>query len=93
MQDGDEELIAVPLDVLGRQLLLDARWSGAWDGAAPRSDADGHGASAAPPWVGADDVEFLPQPGPHTAMGWNIDPAGLTELLLAPAPRVPATCR
>ena len=34
------------------------------------------------PWVAADDVDFLPQPGPYTAMGWNIDPSGMTELLL-----------
>jgi beta-glucosidase len=35
------------------------------------------------PWPGADDIEFLPQPGPYTAMGWNIEPSGLEEHLLA----------
>ena len=34
------------------------------------------------PWPGCDDVAFLPQPGPYTAMGWPIDATGLEELLL-----------
>jgi beta-glucosidase len=50
---------------------------------------DGHGKSAVSPWVGADDVEFLPLPGPHTAMGWNIDPGGITELLVGLSRRYP----
>jgi len=35
------------------------------------------------PWPGAQDVEFLEQPGPLTAMGWSQDPSGLEELLLS----------
>ncbi|MGS2615383.1 GH1 family beta-glucosidase [Micromonospora sp. LZ34] len=81
VRDGDEKLIGVPLDVLGVNY-YSSTLVRAWDGVSPRSDADGHGASAHSPWVAADDVDFLPQPGPHTAMGWNIDPAALTELLL-----------
>ena len=79
--DGDEMAAAVPLDVLGVNYYSTGRVR-AWDGVSPRSTADGHGSSAHTPWVAADDVDFLPQPGPHTAMGWNIDPGGLTELLL-----------
>ena len=79
--DGDERAAAVPLDVLGVNYYSTGRVR-AWDGLSPRSAADGHGSSAHTPWVAADDVDFLPQPGPHTAMGWNIDPGGLTELLL-----------
>ncbi|MFJ8582031.1 GH1 family beta-glucosidase [Micromonospora sp. NPDC093277] len=81
VRDGDERTAAVPLDVLGVNYYSTALVR-AWDGASLRSEADGHGESAHTPWVGAADVEFLPQPGPHTAMGWNIDPSGLTELLL-----------
>ncbi|MFR9779173.1 GH1 family beta-glucosidase [Micromonospora sp. MS34] len=81
VRDGDEEAAAVPLDVLGVNY-YSSTLVRAWDGVSPRSDADGHGESAHTPWVGADDVDFLPQPGPHTAMGWNIDPGGMTELLL-----------
>ncbi|MEU3456167.1 GH1 family beta-glucosidase [Micromonospora sp. NPDC006766] len=81
VRDGDERTAAVPLDVLGVNYYATTLVR-AWDGASPRSESDGHGDSAHTPWVGAGDVEFLPQPGPHTAMGWNIDPGGLTELLL-----------
>jgi beta-glucosidase len=35
------------------------------------------------PWPGSRDVEFLPQAGPYTDMGWNIAPDGLEELLLS----------
>ena len=81
VQDGDESTIAVPLDVLGVNY-YSTTLVRAWDGVSPRSEADGHGKSASTAWVAADDVEFLPQPGPYTAMGWNIDPDGFTELLL-----------
>ncbi|MEU1605717.1 GH1 family beta-glucosidase [Micromonospora matsumotoense] len=81
VRQGDEKLIAVPLDVLGVNY-YSSTLVRAWDGHSARSDADGHGASAHSPWVGAEDVDFLPQPGPYTAMGWNIDPPAFTELLL-----------
>ena len=88
VHEGDEKTAAQPLDVLGVNYYSTVLVRG-WDGVSPRSDADGHGSSAHSPWVAADDIDFLPQPGPHTAMGWNIDPGGLTELLLRPAARVP----
>ena len=81
VHEGDEKLIAVPLDVLGVNYYSTAKVS-TWDGVSPRSNADGHGASAASPWVGSPDVDFIQQPGPYTTMGWNIDPTGMTELLL-----------
>ncbi|GIF97102.1 GH1 family beta-glucosidase [Catellatospora citrea] len=81
VREGDEATIAVPLDVLGVNY-YSSTLVRAWDGLSPRSDADGHGKSAASAWVAADGVEFLAQPGPYTAMGWNIDPDAFTELLL-----------
>lgn len=81
VRDGDESTIAVPLDVLGVNY-YSSTLVRAWDGVSPRSDSDGHGKSASSAWVAADGVEFLPQPGPYTAMGWNIDPDAFTELLL-----------
>ncbi|MGW0504254.1 GH1 family beta-glucosidase [Micromonospora sp. NPDC003241] len=81
VRDGDERTAAVPLDVLGVNY-YSTTLVRAWDGVSARSSADGHGRSAHSAWVGADRVDFLPQPGPYTAMGWNIEPAGLTELLL-----------
>ena len=41
-------------------------------------------------WPGSTDVEFLPQPGPYTDIGWNIAPDGLEELLLHLATEFPA---
>jgi beta-glucosidase len=81
VQDGDEATIAVPLDVLGVNYYASTLVR-AWDGNEPRVEADGHGSSGHSPWVGSESVEFLPQGGPKTAMGWNIDPDGLTELLV-----------
>ncbi|PVG83985.1 beta-glucosidase [Nocardioides gansuensis] len=80
VRDGDVETAAVPLDALGVNYYATSTVR-AWDGESPRSLDDGHRTAGHSPWVGVDDVEFLPQPGPHTAMGWNIDPDGLTDLL------------
>jgi beta-glucosidase len=88
VRDGDLDTIAVPLDVLGvnyYSTVTVRRFRGV--GRPPR--ADGHGAAEASPWIAADNVEFVEQPGPHTAMGWNIDPSGLTELLSSIAARYP----
>ncbi|WP_412519004.1 beta-glucosidase [Actinomadura madurae] len=81
LRDGDEEIIAAPLDVLGVNyysptLVRD------WDGVSPRAHADGHRQGATTPFVGCDNVEFAEQPGPYTAMGWPIDATGMEELLL-----------
>lgn len=55
----------------------------------PVGSSGGHGQSAHSPWVGCDDV-FLPEPEPpHTAMGWSIDPEGLTKILLGLRDRFP----
>ena len=80
VRDGDLPTIHSGLDVLGvnyystqlvRRYVPDHE----------RLMADGHAPSSHSAWTGADDVEFLPLPGPKTLMGWNIDPGGLTELL------------
>jgi beta-glucosidase len=81
VHDSDEKLIAVPLDVLGVNY-YSTTLVRTWDGVSPRSDADGHKPSTNTPWVGSPGVEFVQQPGPYTAMGWNIEPSGLTELLV-----------
>ncbi len=85
VRDGDLELIQVPIDVLGVNYYSTGRVR-RLQGAPVVGDGtpgpDGHRSSPVSPWVGCDDVEWLPQPGPHTAMGWNQEPGGLTELLL-----------
>ncbi|MEU4381135.1 GH1 family beta-glucosidase [Micromonospora echinofusca] len=70
IRDGDEKLIAAPIDLLGVNYYAPTYVAGRPDGA---------GGSAYPGTEGA--VEFLPPAGPLTDMGWMIEPAGLTRLL------------
>ncbi|SHN47744.1 GH1 family beta-glucosidase [Cryptosporangium aurantiacum] len=86
--DGDLDLIRQPIDVLGVNYYSTTRVQ-VWDGTGEFQRADGHGASAATAWPGADDIEFLPTDPPHTDMGWNIDPLGLEELLVELHERYP----
>jgi len=60
-----------------------------WDGRSPRVNADGHKDMGGSPWPGSENVEFLPQGGPFTEMGWNIAPDGLEELLVGLHERYP----
>ena len=71
-EDGDLEVIAAPLDWLGRQLLLPHRRRDA--GAADRR-------RRRPGSAGAGPGRSCP-PGPRTTMGWGVQPDGLVELLL-----------
>ena len=80
VEDGDLELIHQPLDALGLNYYSPTLVR-AHDGTSPREVADGHGDGAATAWPGCDDIEFPQQPGPHTDMGWSIDPRGMYELL------------
>ena len=79
---GDTEIIHQPLDLLGVNY-YSTTLVRLWDGETPRQHNDGHKDVGGSPRPGADRVEFLAQPGPYTEMGWNIDPSGLEELLVA----------
>lgn len=81
VRDGDLARIAAPIDVLGVNYYSTVTVT-EWDGRSPRSGNDGHKGAAGSPWPGSEHVEFLPQPGPQTEMGWNIAPDALEELLL-----------
>ncbi|MFG1653738.1 GH1 family beta-glucosidase [Micromonospora sp. NPDC049275] len=70
IRDGDEKLIAAPIDLLGINYYAPTYVAG-------RPDGEGDGAY--PGTEGA--VHFLPPAGPLTDMGWMIEPAGLTRLL------------
>ncbi|TDB78861.1 GH1 family beta-glucosidase [Micromonospora sp. KC721] len=70
LRDGDEKIIAAPIDLLGLNYYAPTYVAGRPDGA---------GGSAYPGTEGA--VEFLAPTGPTTEMGWMIEPAGLTRLL------------
>src|SRR3712207_4352515 len=80
VQDGDVELARIPVDVLGVNYYSTVRVRH-YDGTGERAENDGHGNSSASPWIGVTDVEFVQQTGPYTSMGWNIEPAGMLELL------------
>ena len=82
VKPGDLELIRQPISLLGVNYYSTVTVE-MWDGVSPRVKADGHKDMGGTPWPGSEHVEFLVQPGPYTAMGWNIDPSGLEDLLVA----------
>jgi beta-glucosidase len=78
---ADLPQIHQPIDVLGVNYYSTVTVR-MWDGVSARANNDGHKDVGGSPWPGSRDVEFLPQAGPYTDMGWNIAPDGLEELLL-----------
>jgi len=88
VRPGDLATIAAPIDLLGVNYYTPTAVRH-WTRERPRESADGHDDSGARPWVACDDVEFPRQTGRHTAMGWSIDPRGLTALLSGMAARRP----
>ncbi len=68
---GDAATIAAPLDLLGVNYYHPVTVSGRGDG--ERNDPS--------PWVGAEDVGFVAQNLPTTAMGWEVDAQALADLL------------
>jgi beta-glucosidase len=91
VEDGDLATIAQPIDVLGVNYYSTATVR-MWDGVSPKQQNDGHkAAEGGTTWPGSNEVvEFVQQPGPYTAMGWNIAPEGLEELLLSLRDQFPA---
>ena len=73
--DGDLDLIHQPIDVLGLNYYSTNLVKMSDRPQFPQSTE----ASTAP---GASDVDWLPTAGPHTEMGWNIDPDALYETLV-----------
>ena len=69
VEDGDEQIIAAPIDLLGvnyyRRTLVSAT-------PGPQPNAA---------WVGSEQVGETEQGLPATAMGWEIDPSGLYDVL------------
>jgi beta-glucosidase len=82
VQPGDLEIIHQPIDFLGVNYYSTATVR-MWNGKSKRLTNDGHRDVGGSAWPGSRDVEFLPQPGPLTAMGWNIAPEALEELLVS----------
>lgn len=82
VQDGDLAAINQPIDLLGVNFYYSTGVR-MWDGSRARAQDDGHRSATGTPWPGSRDVEFIAPPGPRTAMGWNMDPQGLEELLVS----------
>lgn len=78
IQPGDAELCRVPMEILGINYYSTGKVRYA-EGAGRVPE----GEVATSVLVGVLDVEGVPVPGPYTAMGWNIDPSGMTELLVS----------
>jgi beta-glucosidase len=90
VHDGDLDTIRQPIDFLGVNYYSTATVR-MWDGSSPRENADGHKDVGGSPWPGSTDVEFQVQAGPYTAMGWNIAPDGLEDLLVSLHEQFPTT--
>ncbi|MFB7864949.1 MULTISPECIES: GH1 family beta-glucosidase [unclassified Streptomyces] len=88
VRPGDEATAGQPLDWLGINYYTPTVVSRVAEGEEKPQD-DGHGNSAFSPWPGADDVAFHQADGPRTAMGWPVDPSGLTDLLTRVSARYP----
>ncbi|MFJ6114536.1 GH1 family beta-glucosidase [Agrococcus sediminis] len=80
VEDGDLSQIHRPIDVLGINY-YSTRLVRMWEPGSGERAASGNPLLAGNPWPACEDVEFLPQPGPATAMGWVIDPDGLGDLV------------
>ncbi|MER7005065.1 GH1 family beta-glucosidase [Dactylosporangium sp. NPDC000555] len=78
VRDGDLDIIATPLDLLG------INYYSRHVVAAPEPDAPAEPYWRAPTsWPGSEDVRFVKRPGvPVTDMDWEVDAPGLTETLV-----------
>ncbi len=73
IEDGDLETIAQPLDFLGiNYYSRHVTRAGSGERVQPGRRS---------PWPGSHDVEFVERGVPKTAMGWEIDPQGLYDVL------------
>jgi beta-glucosidase len=73
IHDGDEAAIAAPIDLLGVNYYKPITVAALRDGAAPLHR---------PSFPGEEAIEASAPEGALTAMGWDVDAAGLEELLL-----------
>ena len=75
VKDGDLDLIHQPIDMLGLNYYSTGRVTMSGRPQFPQS-------TEASVFPGCSDIDWLPTDGPHTEMGWNIDPNGLYDLLV-----------
>jgi beta-glucosidase len=82
IQDGDLETIAQPLDFLGVNHYHDDNVSGHPAPAETPGALEPTPRPKSSPFIGSEYVTFPSRPLPHTAMGWEVNPAGLRQLLV-----------
>jgi beta-glucosidase len=86
VQDGDLAAINAPIDLLGVNYYSPTVVAAATPElralAAESVTSDPQASPGPAPYPGTDLAFSLPQPGPHTAMGWRIEPGAFTELLV-----------
>ncbi|WP_344969062.1 GH1 family beta-glucosidase [Salinactinospora qingdaonensis] len=92
VRDGDlHEINQVgKLDMLGINFYNPSWVAGSAEGIPASALEDGENSHGGPtPWVGAEDVVFVHHGFPQTAMGWEIDATGLSDVLLRLAEEAP----
>jgi beta-glucosidase len=88
VRPGDLAVIAQPLDMVGINYYT-RHVVAAAEGSAVHA-AKPAGPSPPPPFPGSEHVRFVQRGRPATAMGWEVEPAGLTEILVRVAADYPA---
>jgi beta-glucosidase len=93
IKDGDLAAIHVPTDLLGVNYYSPTLVQAATPELVKQVPTgfvnDPQSAPGPTPYPGTDLVFSSPQQGPYTAMGWRVEPASLTELLVDVANRYP----
>ncbi len=82
VRDGDLELISTPLDALGVNYYKGDSVSGRAHDAVTGADAAHAERATSTPFVGCEDITFPSRGLPVTDMGWEVQPEGLTRLLV-----------
>lgn len=82
IRDGDLPVIAQPIDFLGVNHYHDDNVSGHPLPAGDPGALEPTSRPKASPFIGSEQVAFPPRPLPRTAMGWEVNPAGLRQLLV-----------
>lgn len=79
---GDLDVISTPIDVLGVNFYTGELLTGADPAEAPQAAAAARAQGEPNPNVGSEHVSSVPRGLPQTAMGWEVYPQALRDLLL-----------
>jgi beta-glucosidase len=82
IEEGDLSTIAQPIDFIGVNHYHDDNVSGHPLPAGTPSGLEPTSRPKSSPFIGSEYVTFPPRPLSHTAMGWEVNPGGLRELLV-----------